>query len=485
MLIDSHCHLDFPELEAEREAVLARARAAGIGLMVTISTRVRRFDELLEIVEGHDNVFCSVGTHPHHAAEERDVTLDEILNLARHPKVVAIGEAGLDYHYDHSPRVDQERGFRTHIAAARETGLPLVIHARDADEDVARILEEETKKGAFPFVLHCFTGGPELARRGVALGGTISFSGVITFKNSGALRDIAAASAARPAAGRDRRALSRAGAFAGAYQRACQCGAYRGPPRQHSRCERRGDRPCHHREFRPPFQEGAGLGACRSVHRPMTLTLTILGCGTSGGVPRIGNHWGACDPSNPKNRRRRCSVLVQKAGVEGTTNVLVDTSPDVREQLLDVKVGWLDGVLYTHDHADHCHGIDDLRMVSYNGHRRVAVYYDEETGRSLKQRFAYCFNTPPESEYPPILDSHDMTPGEPVEILGAGGAVEALPFRQRHGAGETLGFRFGGIAYSPDVSDLPDESLDAAAGSRCVDHRCAPLHAASESFQRR
>jgi phosphoribosyl 1,2-cyclic phosphate phosphodiesterase len=191
----------------------------------------------------------------------------------------------------------------------------------------------------------------------------------------------------------------------------------------------------------------------------MTLTLNILGCGTSGGVPRIGNHWGACDPSNPKNRRRRCSVLVQKAGIEGTTNVLVDTSPDVREQLLDVKVGWLDGVLYTHDHADHCHGIDDLRMVSYNGHRRVAVYYNEETGRLLKQRFAYCFNTPPESEYPPILDSHDVTPGEPVEILGAGGAVEALPFRQRHGAGETLGFRFGGIAYSPDVSDLPDESL--------------------------
>jgi TatD DNase family protein len=193
MLIDSHCHLDFPDLALQRDAVLARARSAGIGLMVTISTRVRRFGELLEIVDVHDNVFCSVGTHPHHAAEERDVTLDEILSLAAHPKVVAIGEAGLDYHYDNSPRVDQEHCFRIHIAAARETGLPLVIHARDADEDVARILEEETEKGAFPFVLHCFTGGPELARRGLALGGTISFSGVITFKNSGALRDIAQA----------------------------------------------------------------------------------------------------------------------------------------------------------------------------------------------------------------------------------------------------------------------------------------------------
>ena len=191
MLIDSHCHLDFPDLALQRDAVLARARSAGIGLMVTISTRVRRFGELLEIVDVHDNVFCSVGTHPHHAAEERDVTLDEILSLAAHPKVVAIGEAGLDYHYDHSPREDQERGFRTHIAAARETGLPLVIHARDADEDVARILEEETETGAFPFVLHCFTGGPELARRALALGSYISFTGIVTFRNSGALREIA------------------------------------------------------------------------------------------------------------------------------------------------------------------------------------------------------------------------------------------------------------------------------------------------------
>jgi TatD DNase family protein len=191
MLIDSHCHLDFPVLASERDALLARAGAAGVELMVTISTRVRSFDELRAIVEVHDKVFCSVGTHPHHAAEEPDVTADELVVLARHPKVVAIGEAGLDYHYDNSPREAQEKGFRTHIAAARATGLPLVIHARDADADVARILEEEMARGAFSFVLHCFTGGPELARRGIALGGFVSFSGVLTFKNSGALRDIA------------------------------------------------------------------------------------------------------------------------------------------------------------------------------------------------------------------------------------------------------------------------------------------------------
>jgi TatD DNase family protein len=191
MIIDSHCHLDFPELQGELDSVLARARAAGVGLMVTISTRVHRFEEVLAIAEAHDDVFCSVGTHPHNAAEELDVTTAELIKLSRHPKVVAIGEAGLDYHYDNSPRSDQEKSFRTHIAAARETGVPLVIHAREADTDIARILEEESTKGAFPFVLHCFTSGPELARRGLALDGYVSFSGVVTFKKSDALRDIA------------------------------------------------------------------------------------------------------------------------------------------------------------------------------------------------------------------------------------------------------------------------------------------------------
>jgi TatD DNase family protein len=193
MLIDSHCHLDFPELKGDLDGVLDRARAAGVGLMVTISTRVRQFNALRSLIEAHDNVFCSVGTHPHNAAEEPDIMEEELVELARHPKVVAIGEAGLDYHYDHSPRDVQKKSFRTHIAAARETGLPLIIHARDADANIARMLEEETKKGAFPFVLHCFTGGPDLAHRGLALGGSISFSGVVTFKNAEALRDIALA----------------------------------------------------------------------------------------------------------------------------------------------------------------------------------------------------------------------------------------------------------------------------------------------------
>ncbi len=192
MLVDSHCHLDFPDFASELDAVVGRARAAGVGRMVTISTRVKQQDTLRGIAERFDDVFCSVGTHPHHADEEPDVSPDDLVRLTEHPKVVAIGEAGLDYHYDNAPRDAQERGFRTHIAAARATGLPLVIHAREADDDVARILEEETEKGVFPAVLHCFTGGRGLAMRAVALGHYVSFTGILTFKKSQPLRDIAA-----------------------------------------------------------------------------------------------------------------------------------------------------------------------------------------------------------------------------------------------------------------------------------------------------
>jgi phosphoribosyl 1,2-cyclic phosphate phosphodiesterase len=192
----------------------------------------------------------------------------------------------------------------------------------------------------------------------------------------------------------------------------------------------------------------------------MSLKVTILGCGTSGGVPRIGNNWGACDPNNPRNLRRRCSLLVQRESRESTTNVLVDTSPDLRDQLLDAAVGLLDGVFYTHDHADHTHGIDDLRVPVYNGRRRIEVYADKTTMRLLRQRFDYCFETPMGSEYPAILLGHEIAPGDIVHIEGRGGAIAAIAFRQIHGRGESLGFRFGGLAYSPDVSDLPEDSLD-------------------------
>ena len=191
-VVDSHCHLDYEGLADRLPEVLGHAEAAGVGLMVSISTRVRKFERLLRIAEDNANVFCTIGTHPHHAHEELDVTVAELVDLARHPKVVGIGEAGLDYHYDLSPRAAQEQGFRLHIAAARQTGLPLVIHSREAEDDTAAILESEMSKGAFKPLLHCFTSDVTLARRGLALGAYVSFSGILTYKSAENLRVAAA-----------------------------------------------------------------------------------------------------------------------------------------------------------------------------------------------------------------------------------------------------------------------------------------------------
>ncbi len=191
MLVDHHCHLDFPEFAPYLDGVVTRAKAAGVGTMVTISTRIRTFDRTLAVAERFDDVWCSVGTHPHNADEERGIPAGEIVRLSAHPKVVAIGEAGLDYHYKNGSPEAQAEGFRAHIAAARETGLPLEIHARDADADTLAILRDEHAKGAFPAVLHCYTGGRELALRAVDLGLYVSFSGVISFKKTEALQEIA------------------------------------------------------------------------------------------------------------------------------------------------------------------------------------------------------------------------------------------------------------------------------------------------------
>ena len=190
MLIDSHCHLDFPDFAAERDAVIARARAAGVRRMITISTLVSKFPDIRVLTETYDDVYCTVGTHPMNAKDEQ-VSVEELVALAHYEKCVGIGEAGLDYHYDDTPRDLAAQVFRTHIAAARQTGLPLVIHARDADADMAAILEDEMGKGAFKAVLHCFTSGRKLAEIGVALGLYVSFSGIVTFKNSDELRAIA------------------------------------------------------------------------------------------------------------------------------------------------------------------------------------------------------------------------------------------------------------------------------------------------------
>jgi len=197
----------------------------------------------------------------------------------------------------------------------------------------------------------------------------------------------------------------------------------------------------------------------------MSLTFTILGCGSSMGVPRVALGWGSCDPNNPKNRRRRCSLLVERRNSQGhRTRALVDCSPDLRMQLLDSEVDWLDGVLITHEHADHTHGIDDLRPLFVNKRRRLDVYLDEPTSRSMHARFGYCFMTPPGSEYPPIANEKRIAPGQPVTIDGQGGPIEVLPVLQNHGDIPSLGFRFGNVAYSADIKSLPNESIAALAG---------------------
>jgi phosphoribosyl 1,2-cyclic phosphate phosphodiesterase len=187
--------------------------------------------------------------------------------------------------------------------------------------------------------------------------------------------------------------------------------------------------------------------------------VTILGCGSSGGVPRVAQGWGRCDPNNPKNRRRRCSILVERQGAGGVTRVLIDTSPDLREQLIDAQVPHLDAVVFTHEHADHTHGIDDVRPLVIANRQRIPVYADTQTMHMLKSRFGYCFETPPGSEYPPILTSHHIDHKTEFEIFGDGGAISFQPFLLHHGKIEALGFRIGNFAYTPDVSAIPEASV--------------------------
>ena len=197
----------------------------------------------------------------------------------------------------------------------------------------------------------------------------------------------------------------------------------------------------------------------------MSLTFRILGCGSSMGVPRVALGWGVCDPNEPKNRRRRCSLLVERAQGPGrVTRALIDCSPDLRMQLLDAEVDWIDGVLITHEHADHTHGIDDLRPLFVHKRRKVDVYLDEPTSRAMHARFGYCFMTPPGSEYPPMASERRLVPGQPVSIAGQGGDIEVLPVLQEHGDIPSLGFRIGNVAYSADIKNLPDASLPLMAG---------------------
>ncbi len=322
MLIDSHCHLEFPEFAPQIDAVLARAADAGVGLCVTIGTTLKGFPQVEALARRFGNVYCSVGIHPHEAKVEPIFDAGPLLGRAEYAKVIGIGETGLDYYYEHSPRDDQIRNFRAHIAAARESGLPLIVHTRDAEDDTIDILSSEMSKGAYAGVIHCFTGTPRLAQAALELGFLISASGIATFRKSEELR----ATLARVPL--DRLLVETDAPYLAPMP-------YRGKPNEPAyvvntakvlaerqgrelRCSRRSD---HGQFLSPVFTGGA---AVMSRH----MEITILGSGFSGGVPRVGGpdgagDWGACDPAEPRNRRRRCSVLVQRKSQGGVTAVLV------------------------------------------------------------------------------------------------------------------------------------------------------------------
>ena len=331
------------------------------------------------------------------------------------PKCVGIGEAGLDYHYNYAPPEVAQRVFRGQIALARELGLPIVIHTREAEDDTAAILKDEMGQGPFDALLHCFTSSRALAETALGLGFSISFSGVVTFKNSDDLRAIARdvpldrilveTDAPYLAPGSASRQAQRAGV-----RRRDREGG-RGSEGHRARSARGGD----------PRQYAAGFPEARPRRLPaLSLRLTILGCGSSAGVPRVGQGWGACDPANPRNRRRRCSALVERVGEGGVTTALVDTGPDLREQLIDADVRRVDAVLLTHPHADHTHGIDDLRPLYLQAGRRIDMHMDEPTALTVRNGFSYIFRTPDGSSYPPIATDLRLAAGNPVPNRGDG-----------------------------------------------------------------
>ena len=326
-IIDSHCHLDFPDFANDLDGVVERARAAGVERMITIGTKVSKAAGVVAIAERYDDVFFTVGTHPHEAAGEDAEDFDAMRAFARHPKCVGIGEAGLDYHYDNAPRDVAQRVFRGHIALARELDLPLVIHTRDADDDMARDPDRGNGAGAVPRPAPLFHRLARTRRdraRPWALDLVFRRGDV---QEVGGLARHRPRRPARPHPGRDRRALSRADAPSRPPQRAGVRRRHGGRGRRGARDRRRKRWP--RRRAPTPTQSFAGCrrpsASCRRLAGrarivALTLRLTILGCASSGGVPRVGEGWGACDPANPKNRRRRCSVLVERFGSDGATD---------------------------------------------------------------------------------------------------------------------------------------------------------------------
>ncbi len=452
MLIDSHCHLDmFPA--AEREAVVARATAAGVGEMVSISTRLGQARSLIDMASKLPAVWCTVGVHPHNAHEEKVPAPETLAAMTRHKKVVGIGESGLDYFYDKAPRPVQQASFRAHIRAARLAELPLVIHARDADDDIASILQEEWDQGGpYPFLLHCFSSGAGLAEAGLALGGYVSFSGILTFPKSTALREIAKSVPAERLLVETDAPVPGADPVPGQAQRARLRRADCVRAGRGARVGARGAGRADHRQFPAPVRQSGRLMP----------RVVMLGCGGSAGVPQIGGadgfgDWGACDPAEPRNRRTRSSIVIEGPG----GRLLVDTSPDMRAQLLACGVPGVDAILFTHAHADHVLGLDDVRILNRVAGRPLDAYATERTLHELEQRFEYAFKPwQPPHFFRPVLVPNAVRFDGSIDVVG----LRLRLFEQDHGFQPTLGFRAGGFAYSTDVVQLGEDALSILEG---------------------
>ena len=471
-LVDSHCHLNYEGLVDQQAAVLERARQAGITAFLNISTRQSEWSDVVATATREPDVWATVGIHPHEADQHADLGESVLRAATQDPRVIGLGESGLDYHYDRSDRAVQRDLFRMHIRVARETGLPLVIHTRDAEEDTAAILADEMGQGAFPALIHCFTASAAFGRKVLELGLTISISGIVTFKNAAELQDFAREIPRDRLAGRDRQPLPGAGAASRPHMRAGLRARYRALPGRAARRAARGARRLHVGQLLRPVRQGSRYRRPESGSR---VKLIMLGSGTSTGVPRIGNDWGECDPADPKNRRTRVSVIVEN---DAGARLLVDTSPDLRRQLLDARIDRVDAVFWTHDHADHCHGIDDLRPLRFGRTAPLPGFADERTVRRLRQRFGYVFKG--QHGYPSIVELAAL---DHVKILvGFGIDHVAMP----HGPSISTGYRFEAdgksIGYATDFSEITDEMLALFSGidilvTDCLRRESHPTHA--------
>ena len=410
-LIDSHCHLNYDGLVERQEEVLAAARARGVSGFLNISTRQSEWSAIIAIAEREPDVWATVGVHPHEADAHPDLGAAALVDAAAHHRVIAIGECGLDYFYDKSDRNAQRDRFAAHIEAARESGLPLVVHTRDAEADTAEMLGAAVREGGVTGVLHCFTGSADLARKALDFGFFICLSGIVTFKNA---RDLQETAKFVPA---DRLLVETDSPFLAPV------------PNRGKTCEPAfvADTAAFVAALRDePIDDLAAATTANFFNlfqKAGRMKVRILGCGTSSGVPRIGNDWGQCDPAEPKNRRTRSSILVESVG----QRLLVDCGPDLREQLLAAEVGEVDAVIVTHDHADHVHGIDDLRPIAQSSGRPVPFRARPAVLDRLAERFRYAFDG--NAFYPAVLEAEPLVADE-FELGSARGRLRRSAARQ-------------------------------------------------------